>query len=150
LEFAVFKHVFPTQKPVLAICRGMQFVNVALGGTLYQDIPSQLPSAMLHKQSEPKTEYAHEIQVLEDTPLYRLLGKNTMRVNSFHHQAVKRLGSGLVVMATAADGIIEAAYVPGDRYFRAYQWHPEGLVKTCADNEKIIQEFIDACKQSKR
>lgn len=148
LEFKVFAQVLPTNKPVLAICRGMQLVNVAFGGTLYQDISSQLPEAILHKQSEPKDTCAHEIEVLENTPLYDLLGKGGMQVNTFHHQAVKRLGEGLAVMARAKDGVAEAVYLPGERYFRAYQWHPECLVEACPDNEKILQDFVNACKKA--
>ena len=111
LEFKVFEEVVHTNKPILAICRGIQFVNVALGGTLYQDIPTELETTMLHRQTEPKDTPSHEVNVLENTPLHELVGgANRITANSFHHQAIKTLGKGLAVMSRADDGIIEAVF----------------------------------------
>lgn len=147
LEFKVFNKVMSTNKPILGICRGAQVINVALGGTLYQDIPTQIPSQILHRQAEGQHEYSHDILVLKDTPLYQLVrGRDRIEGNSFHHQSIKELGKGLKLMATADDGIIEGAYLDGDRYLRIYQWHPEKLFDKNDHNNLIIKDFIDACK----
>lgn len=144
-ELAMFKKIAETSKPILAICRGIQLVNVALGGTLYQDIPTEKPSDIPHRQTEPKDLPSHSVTVKEDTPLFKLIGKTSMNGNSFHHQAVKDLGNGLSVMATTDDGIIEAVYLKGEQYLRAYQWHPERLCNTDTDNKLIFDDFINAC-----
>ena len=145
-DFFAFQKVMSTSKPILAICRGAQLVNVALGGTLYQDIPTECPSPIFHVQKEAKLSLSHEVNIVEGTPLYSLIGQNRMSANSFHHQAIKQLGRRLCVMATADDGIVEAVYLPGDRYFRAYQWHPERLVDSMAENRQIFEDFIEACR----
>ena len=108
LEFAVFQIVNSTLKPIIAICRGAQLVNVALGGTLYQDIPSEINTRISHRQIEPKNSPSHDVQILKNTPLFDLMKKTVMTANSFHHQAIKKLGKGLEIMAVADDGIVEA------------------------------------------
>lgn len=146
LEFNVFQKVINTSKPILAICRGAQLVNVALGGTLYQDIPSEINTNILHRQTEPKLSPSHSVQILEDTPLFDLVGKTAITANSFHHQAIKTLGDGLEIMAVAEDGIIEAVYSSKKQYIRAYQWHPERLFETDRHNRMIFEDFVNACK----
>ena len=145
-EFKMFDAVIATGKPILAICRGAQLVNVALGGTLYQDLSDEMPSPIAHRQAEPKFAMSHDIKILADTPLHSLIGADRMHGNSFHHQAIKRLGEGLQVMATADDGIVEAVYLPGAPYFRAYQWHPERLVDMDEKNRMIFDDFLAACR----
>ena len=149
LEFALFRYVFAAKKPILGICRGSQFINVALGGSLYQDIDIEAPSDVVHRLPEAKFDCYHDVKVLEGTPLAVLVKKDTLRVNSIHHQAIKALGKGLIPTALAPDGIIEAISYTGEQYLRAYQWHPERL---CAENEgednrKIFEDFIGACKK---
>ncbi len=146
LEFAVLNEALPTGKPILGICRGAQLVNVALGGTLYQDLPSERPSPITHRQTEGKFEFSHDIVVLPDTPLHTLLGRTRVRGNSFHHQAVKALGQGLAVMAEADDGVPEAFYAPDHPYLRAYQWHPERLYDKDGDSRVLFCDFITACQ----
>ena len=145
-EFHVFQKVINTEKPILAICRGAQLVNVALGGTLYQDIPSQVQTNMLHRQIEPYFSPSHNVKILINTPLSELMRTEQITANSFHHQAIKALGKGLETMAIAEDGIVEAVYSPVGRYIRAYQWHPERLVDIDTQNRKIFEDFIHACK----
>ncbi len=145
-EFNVFQKAIKTQKPILAICRGAQLVNAALGGTLYQDIPSEVQTKISHRQSEPKFSHSHDVKIISNTPLYELLGMERIKANSFHHQAIKTLGEGLAIMAIAEDGIIEAVYSSGKQYIRAYQWHPERLVEADAQNRMILEDFIHACK----
>lgn len=147
MEFAVLGEVLAAGKPILGICRGAQLLNVALGGTLYQDLPSERPSDIAHRQTEDKFEFSHDIIVLPDTPLHTLVGATRMRGNSFHHQVVKSLGRGLCVMAEAEDGVIEAFYAPDHAYLRAYQWHPERLYKKDENSRVLFYEFISACKK---
>ena len=146
IEFRAFKKIYETKKPVMAICRGAQFINAALGGTLYQDIPTEIPSEIPHVQSEPKDSSSHEICVFADTPLRALAAGERAKVNSFHHQALKKLGTGLSVMATADDGIVEAVYSTEHPYLRAYQWHPERLFDADELNRAVFTDFIGACK----
>ena len=147
LEFAVFKRAFEKKKPIMGICRGAQVINVALGGSLYQDIPTEIPSDIPHRQPQPRTEPSHEVKILSDTPLMELIGKERMTANSFHHQAIKALGDGLEVMALADDGIIEAVYHTGDSYVIAYQWHPERLYTIDEDNMILFTDFIKAATE---
>ena len=130
----------------MGICRGIQLINVALGGTLYQDIATECPSEISHQQSEPKTLPSHEVKIISDTPLMELICKKRMIANSFHHQAIKALGEGLLVTAYSRDGIIEAIYYNGESYIRGYQWHPE-LLYTNAENKAIFDNFIKYCKK---
>ena len=147
LEFTVLKIALEKNKPILAICRGSQLLNAFFGGTLYQDIPTERPSEISHKQDEPYSSPSHLIRINENTPLSELISADTMLVNSIHHQAVKELASELEVMAVADDGLIEATYLPEYRYLRAYQWHPERLVEVNEHNKMIIEDFIAACRE---
>jgi putative glutamine amidotransferase len=107
--------------PLLAVCRGAQALNVARGGTLHQHLPG-------HRQTEPATATTHSVHVEPGTRLAGLVGTDVLRVNSFHHQAVKRLGRGLRAVAHAADGTVEAIETRGPRFVVGVQWHAEGLV----------------------
>ena len=146
LEIKSFEKIYKTKKPIMAICRGAQLVNVALGGTLYQDIPTEIESYVLHKQCEPKDSPSHDVNVIENTPLFELARSERVKANSFHHQAIKALGNGLCVMATADDGIIEAVYSELYPYLRAYQWHPERLFDFDSLNHAVFEDFIRACR----
>ncbi|MBE6895998.1 MAG: gamma-glutamyl-gamma-aminobutyrate hydrolase family protein [Ruminococcaceae bacterium] len=146
LELRIFNVIIKKQKPIIAICRGIQIVNVALGGTLYQDIPTEKPSDIFHQQKEPKFAMSHDVEILKGTPLHSLIGAERMQANSFHHQAIKTLGKDLEIMATADDGIIEAVYLKSDRYLRAYQWHPERIWAEDELNRRIFEDFISVCK----
>ena len=146
-ELALFDRAFRSAKPILGICRGIQLINVALGGSLYQDIPSERPSQISHRQSEPETTPSHSVNITNGTPLYALVGSERMKANSFHHQAIKKLGRGLEVMATADDGIVEAVYSLGEQYIRGYQWHPERLFQSDEQNRLLFVDFIDACNR---
>jgi putative glutamine amidotransferase len=117
-------------KPFLAICRGIQVLNVALGGTLWQDIPSQVSGAFDHDASgeQPRNHLAHMIEARPDSLLSRLLGKSQSWVNSYHHQALRDVAPELTITATAPDGVIEAAEMPEHPFAVGVQWHPENLV----------------------
>ena len=146
LEMAVMRKAMRSDKPIFGICRGMQMLNVVMGGALYQDLPSQVKTEIPHRQSEEKDMPSHPILVGKDTPLFALVGKDVMAGNSFHHQGIKRLADGLKVMGRAEDGMIEAVYDPTKKYLRAYQWHPERLYKD-SDNKAVFDDFIKACKK---
>ena len=146
-ELSMFPLVLNSGKPILGICRGIQLINVALGGTLYQDLPTEYKVTLSHAQTAPVTEPSHGIEILPDTPLYALIGKARMTGNSFHHQAIKALGKDLAVTARSEDGVIEAVTYVGDSYLRAYQWHPERLCGFDEDNLRLFEELIKTCKK---
>ena len=145
LEFKVLEKIIGTPKPIIAICRGIQLVNVALGGTLYQDIPSEISTGILHRQTEDKFAPSHDVNILPNTPLSALMNTERICGNSFHHQAIKALGRGLEIMALADDGIVEAVYSTEKQYIRAYQWHPERLYEYDGYNHRVFDDFMKAC-----
>ena len=144
LESLLLSKALEADKPIMGICRGLQFINAFLGGTLWQDLPSQHPSEIVHRQGKPYGAPTHQVTLSGD--LQTLLGKDILEVNTLHHQAVKDLGSGLTPMAIAPDGIIEAAQLPGKRFVWAVQWHPEYLFRTDKDSLAIFSCFVEHCK----
>ncbi len=127
-ELALLAAASARRLPVLAVCRGIQLVNVAMGGTLIQDIPSQRPSAVEHDQAAARAARSHAVSIAPNSLLAAATETREMQVNSYHHQAVDRLASGLRVVATAEDGLIEAAEVEDPAWWLiAVQWHPEDL-----------------------
>lgn len=133
-----------SDKAILGICRGIQFLNAALGGKLYQDIPTQHPSAVIHHQQPPYHIPSHEVTIVQDSPLAKLLGRQRLSVNSYHHQGVKVLSEKLCAMAMAEDGLIEAVFMPEKAFVWGVQWHPEFSYTTDADSMKIFQAFVAA------
>ena len=144
METLLLSKALQADKAVLGICRGLQFINVFLGGTLWQDLPSQHPSEIVHRQGKPYDVPTHQVTLNGD--LQALLRKNILEVNTLHHQAIKDLGSGLMPMAVAPDGIIEAAQMSGKRFVWAVQWHPEYLFRTDLDSLAIFSCFVEHCK----
>lgn len=144
MERLVLEYALRDDKPVLGICRGHQLLNALLGGTLYQDLPSQHPSAVEHHQQPPYDVPIHTVSILPGTPLHELLGRDTLPVNSYHHQAVKALSPRLKPMAVAEDGLVEAAYLPGHRFVWSVQWHPEFAFRSDAASAAILSAFVNA------
>lgn len=144
MEGIVLKEAVESDKPVLGICRGIQFINAALGGTLYQDIPTQHPSAVEHHQQPPYHMPSHEVVVVKGSPLYKYLKTENLPVNSCHHQAIKSLAPGLEIMAVAPDGLVEAMYMPEHRFLWAVQWHPEFSYQTEISSRGIFSAFVEA------
>lgn len=130
---------------MLGICRGMQFINVMCGGSLYQDLPTQMPSDISHRQTAPYDRAVHKVSIIENTPLHELLLTDELPVNSCHHQAVKVLGNGLQSMALSEDGLIEAIYMPEKKFVWAVQWHPEFFYKVDESSRKIMKIFVEHC-----
>jgi putative glutamine amidotransferase len=142
-ELAVTTGAVAADRPVLGICGGQQLLNVALGGTLIQHIPDEVPGALAHEQPNPRTEPGHLVAITPGTLLHRVTGADRMAVNSAHHQAVKALGPGVVVDAVAPDGVIEGIEDPRRRFCLGVQWHPEyGLSD---GDRRIFAAFIAAC-----
>jgi putative glutamine amidotransferase len=129
-ELELARAALEKNTPLLAICRGMQVLNVAAGGSLVQDIPSSMPDALPHQVSEPKNAIAHAVLIAPGSRIAELLAASEARVNSRHHQAVKQVGAGLHVTATAPDGVIEGLEKPGGHFCVAVEWHPENFVET--------------------
>jgi len=149
-------HEFVTQgKPVFGICRGHQVINVALGGTLYQDIATQRPDTGSHRDESRYDAHFHEMRVLPNTWLSRLYpGVTTKRVNTIHHQAVKNLGEGLLVEALSEpDGLVEAMRWEGHSFVVGVQWHPEFMDPgdpALIDSKPLLHAFLAACELRKR
>ena len=144
-ETAVTKGALARDLPVLGICGGQQLLNVLLGGTLYQHIPDEVPSALAHEQPGPRDKPGHEVTVTAGTLLHRITNAATLAVNSAHHQAAKTVGLGVVVDAIAADGVIEGIEAPGKRFCLGVQWHPEYGVS--AGDSKIFDALIAAARE---
>ena len=147
MEKLVLEDAMKKNKPVLGICRGIQFINAFLGGTLYQDLPSQHPSDIEHHQTPPYDIPVHDVSIRKSTPLYDCFGTEKISVNSYHHQAVKDVAPGLEVMAESEDGIVEAIYMPSYGFLWAVQWHPEFSYKKDVNSKKIFQAFVESLKE---
>ncbi len=141
-ELAITRGAHAAEKPVLGICGGQQLLNVALGGTLIQHIPDEVEGALAHEQPNPRSEAGHAVSVVPGTLLHRVTQMTELPVNSAHHQAVKALAPGLVVDATAPDGVIEGIEDPRRRFCLGVQWHPEFAIS--AGDVRIFEAFIAA------
>jgi len=147
MEAYIFREAVINQnKPALGICRGIQLFNVLLGGTLYQDIPAELPGAVKHTKGPPYDVPAHNVRLLPESPLRKLIGKECLEVNSYHHQGINRLANGLEIMALADDGLAEAVYMPDHAYVWAVQWHPEFSLKD-ETSKKIFSSFVRSAEK---
>lgn len=149
MESILLKYAMAADKPALGICRGIQFINAALGGTLWQDLPSQHPSDIEHHQCPPYDRPIHAVDLLDGTPLAKLLGVSSLMVNSYHHQAICKLAPQLEAMAVAPDGLVEAVRHSDYRFLWGVQWHPEFAWKSDPTALRILQAFVDACKDGK-
>lgn len=132
--------------PILGVCAGMQAINCLKGGTLILDIPTQRPSSLNHSQRPEEMHLpSHSLSIKPHTKLWEIIGKlETLNVNSRHHQALDRIGEGLVVSATAPDGIIEAIELPSQKFCIGVEWHPE--FENATTDTLLIKAFIDACR----
>ena len=145
MEGFLLEKAISDDKPVLGICRGIQFINAYLGGTLYQDLPTEHPSAVEHHMAPPYDRPVHRVSVLENTRLAGIIGEGVHEVNSYHHQAIRTLAGSVNAMAVSEDGLVEAVEVAGSRFIMAVQWHPEFSYQTSGDSVRLVQAFADAC-----
>lgn len=147
LEVSLLKRVLERNKPAFGICRGLQLFNVVLGGTLYQDIPAQLPSSpVVHKQEQPYEQPTHQVHIDKGNRLYEIVQTETLMVNSHHHQGIKKLSDRLQPLARAEDGLIEAVWMPGKPFVLAVQWHPEYLFQSDDHHFQLFHAFVRACQ----
>jgi putative glutamine amidotransferase len=142
-ELAITRGAIDLDKPVLGICGGQQLLNVALGGTLVQHIPDEVPGALAHEQPNPRNEPGHTVAIVPGSLLYRITGADELPVNSAHHQSVKAVAPGMIVDATASDGVIEGIEDPRRRFCLGVQWHPEFAISP--GDLSIFAAFIAAC-----
>ncbi|MBI4377999.1 MAG: gamma-glutamyl-gamma-aminobutyrate hydrolase family protein [Nitrospinae bacterium] len=141
-EIKLLKGALEKRIPVLGICGGHQLINVYFGGTLYQDISSQCQDTINHKQSTPSYNPSHHIKIYSSTRLLRILGTDSIMVNSNHHQSIKRIADCLKVNAVADDGVIEAIEYDGEDFILGVQWHPESLYINNPYFKRIFIEFV--------
>lgn len=135
------EEILKTDKPLLAICRGMQLLNVVQGGTLWQDMSAVDHPVMLHSQIGPRGDIFHPVKIERHSILGDLFGEQ-LEVNSFHHQGVDRLGKDLKVTAVAPDGMVEAIEMPGHRFVVGIQWHPEMLLTASAQMLPLFRQLL--------
>lgn len=146
-DLLVLEQVERLNLPLLAICFGMQVLNVSRGGTLIQDIATEMPQAVKHQQGAPRDRRSHRIRLLEGSLLAKLAGADNEMVNSHHHQAIETVGSELVATAWTADGLVEALEDPrGDRFSMAVQWHPEIGWEKDGFSQAIFRRFVEEAR----
>jgi len=147
VEAQLVARVLEREIPFFGICRGLQVINVALGGSLYEDLGEQYPGALKHDQfdDQPRDKLAHPVRVEADSSLAQLLGATSVEVNSLHHQGIRRLASSLRPIAFAPDGVIEGIELLGHPFGLAVQWHPEWL-QAHAPMRALFQAFVEAAR----
>ena len=144
MELELARRAMKGDLPILAICRGIQALNVSQGGTLYQDIANQVEHSINHVQTARKGVNTHVIRIDEGTLLHRICNRKKIWVNGRHHQAVKDVAANLVITARADDGVIEAVEDPKKTFTIGVQWHPEGTWKTDTHSKKLFRAFVKA------
>jgi putative glutamine amidotransferase len=148
-DLSLFRAALQAGRAILAICHGMQIVNVALGGTLHQDIPSQVPKAIAHRGESDSTPARHGVLVEKESRLFGIMGgRERLEISSSHHQAVKDLGKGLQVSARAPDGIIEGIEMPGHPRVVGVQWHPEKDPQS-EPTRLLFRAWVEIARQKK-
>ncbi len=146
MEGFILKLCMSEDKPLLGICRGIQFVNAYLGGTLYQDLPTEYDSQVEHHMKPPYDRAVHKVTVYDGSKLADIIGAGDHEVNSYHHQAVKELSPKVTAMAVSEDGLVEAMDIKHQSFAVAVQWHPEFSYEVSEDSVKLVQAFITACE----
>jgi putative glutamine amidotransferase len=149
VELTFVRWAMADRKPVLGVCRGLQIVNLAAGGTLYQDLAEQMPGAIKHDYFPFGGRYtrdhlSHEVVIAPDTKLAEIFGAGALKVNSMHHQGIRQLGAGLVASAVAPDGLVEGLESSDGSYLVAVQWHPEALTDNCPRTRRLFESFTEA------
>ena len=143
-EIDICEKALANNTPILGICGGQQLLNVVYGGTLIQDINSEIETTINHEQKNPRNQTSHNVRVIKNTKLLEIANTNIIKVNSAHHQSVKDLGKGLIKNAEASDGIIEGIEDNSMRFCIGVQWHPEFLIER--SDKKLFKRFINICK----
>ena len=154
-ELLLIDEVFRQRKPLLAICRGHQVLNVALGGTLVLDLRRQMPAALNHRRLDKRCEVVHEVRLTPGSLLAKITGGQRLGVNSTHHQAVARVAAPLKVAAVSADGVVEGLELQPNAegwlpFLLSVQFHPERLVDRHPEHQAIFRAFTRVCAQSRK
>jgi putative glutamine amidotransferase len=144
MELEAARSAIGMDLPVFAVCRGIQVLNIALGGTVFQDIERQVPECIGHRQKAAKSVTTHTVKIERPSLLYDILRRRGIWVNGKHHQAVKDVAEGLQVAARATDGIVEALFAPQRRFVLGVQWHPEGTFAEDVFSRKLFAAFVKA------
>ncbi|MBQ9307235.1 MAG: gamma-glutamyl-gamma-aminobutyrate hydrolase family protein, partial [Clostridia bacterium] len=145
LEIRLMRSLLALQKPVLGICRGIQVMNVVMGGTLYQDLNSEYADVQCeHMQRLEEYVPVHRVDVTPHSRLHEITGNTSLTVNSLHHQAVKTVGKGLTVCAVSEDGLVEGLEVEGHPFFLGVQWHPERMFTRDSASLALFEGLIQA------
>jgi len=147
MELAAAAAAWKADLPILGICRGIQLLNIALGGTVYQDIARQVPEAIEHRQQAAKSVTTHTVSIERPSLLFDILRRRSIRVNGKHHQAVKDVAEGLEVASRAPDGLVEALFAPERPFVLAVQWHPEGTFAADLFSRKLLSAFVRSTKE---
>ena len=142
MERYILNKAVDNDRAVLGICRGIQFMNACYGGSLYQDLATEHTSDIEHHMKPPYDRVAHQVTIKKDTLLYNILGEEQMGVNSYHHQAIKKLSPYFQAMAFSEDGLIEGIFMPNKRFIVGVQWHPEFSYEVDVNNRKLINAFV--------
>ena len=148
MEKELFRLAYEQDKPIFGICRGIQFINAVMGGTLYQDLQTEHPTDTVHHQPHPYDKPCHRADIVKNSPLYELLRVESLNVTSLHHQAIKELAPGLECMAVSEDGLVEAVYAPDKTFVWAVQWHPEYSFYADENSRKLFKKFSDSIKET--
>lgn len=146
MEMEIIKGAYSKDIPILGICRGIQTINVALGGTLYQDIYKQIPNAIGHISGFSIGGGYHSIDIVKDSIMYEIFNKEKIQVNSQHHQSIKDIGKNLKVNAYSVDGVIEGIESTSDRFILGVQFHPEAMINRHEEILDIFKYFVAHCK----
>jgi gamma-glutamyl-gamma-aminobutyrate hydrolase PuuD len=149
IEFRLVRQALRLHLPILGICRGAQMLNVVCGGTLYGDVRKEKASRLKHIDHRPShyDTYRHPVTLVDKSPLKRWYGQDTLQVNSFHHQGIRKLATRFQPMAHASDGLIEAFYDPTANFLVGLQFHPERMLKEYAGNLRVWRAFAKAVRQ---
>lgn len=145
MELFLCRRALALRVPLLGVCRGLQVLNVALGGTLYQDIAAQYGEEIVHPRHDAPKELVHEVSTIENSRLRAITGLESFFVNSRHHQGVRALGRGLIPGAVSPDGLVEGIELPGRAFAVGVQWHPESLSAFRPEAQALFNAFAEAC-----
>jgi len=153
IEMTLTRKAVADDLPIFGICRGVQVMNVALGGSLLQDIPSMVEHAARHtidKEREPRSKVLHDVRIEEGTRLAQIIGESVVPVNSIHHQALGNIAPGARVTAYSSDGLKEGIELPDKHFALAVQWHPEDMIDDDPRMQALFDAFVDAARNRMR
>ncbi len=150
LELTLARWTYADDRPLFGICRGHQVMNVAFGGTLVQDIPSEVKTDLRHDTPDglPRTTIEHSVELAPDSRLASILGTTKVGVNSLHHQAVERPAPGVLITGYSPDGVVEALEAPDKQFVLSVQWHPEDLYTGDDSMKRLFESFVEAARES--